>query len=146
MQHPDLLAIALPALGAGLAVGVLLGVAFIHLIPDAVARHGDVDEVCLAVLGGLSLFFVLEKLVRWRHDHTISHGRRASTVQPICRVVIDSAPALGGGGVIYIAASDFIPALHSRVADPRWGQVFTFAIGIGLMKSVVVLELLIAIL
>jgi zinc and cadmium transporter len=53
---------------------------------------------------------------------------------------------LAAGGFIYIAASDFIPALHSRAADPHWGQVFTFAIGIGLMKSVVVLEQLIAIL
>jgi hypothetical protein len=30
-----------------LAVGVLLGDAFIHLIPDAVARQGSVSTVCL---------------------------------------------------------------------------------------------------
>ncbi|MGY6217221.1 ZIP family metal transporter [Methylolobus aquaticus] len=70
-----------PALVA-LAVGVLLGDAFIHLIPDAISRHGDPGEVCLAVLGGLFLFFVLEKGVRWRHDHALT----SATVKPMARM------------------------------------------------------------
>ena len=54
-----------------LAVGVLLGDAFIHLIPDAVNRQGSVSSVCLLTLAGVFSFFVLEKFVRWRHDHTL---------------------------------------------------------------------------
>lgn len=209
-----------------LAVGVLLGDAFIHLIPDAVSRHGDVGDVCLAVLAGLFLFFVLEKLVRWRHDHTVASGPGAVTVQPLARMnligdavhnFIDgiliaasfwSDPWIGAtttlaiiaheipqeigdvgalihggysprqairynfycslsvlagigitlllghlaeaslalllpvaaGGFIYIAASDFIPALHARHEARQWGQVVTFAAGIGFMQSVVVVE------
>lgn len=209
-----------------LAVGVLLGDAFIHLIPDAIARHGDVGEVCLAVLGGLFLFFVLEKLVRWRHDHTVTSGRGTTAVQPMARMnligdavhnfidgiliagsfwidpwigttttlaiiaheipqeigdvgaliqggyrpgqairynVYCSLTVLAGigvtlllghyaeasltlllpvaaGGFIYIAASDFIPALHARVAGPHWAEVLTFAAGVCLMQSVVALE------
>lgn len=41
---------------------------------------------------------------------------------------------VAAGGFIYITASDFIPALHARVAAPQWGQIVTFAIGIGLMQ------------
>ncbi|CCE22520.1 MULTISPECIES: ZIP family metal transporter [Methylotuvimicrobium] len=54
-----------------LAVGVLLGDAFIHLIPDAAERQGSIATVCLTTLAGVFLFFVLEKIVRWRHDHTV---------------------------------------------------------------------------
>ncbi len=54
-----------------LAVGVLLGDAFIHLIPDAVSRQGSVSSVCLLTLVGVFVFFILEKVVRWRHDHHI---------------------------------------------------------------------------
>jgi zinc and cadmium transporter len=214
-----------------LAVGVLLGDAFIHLIPDAVVRHGDVGEVCLAVLGGLFLFFVLEKLVRWRHDHAPAAGPGADTVQPMARmnligdavhnfidgiliagsfwidpwigatttlaivaheipqeigdvgalihggyrpaeairynfycsltVLLGIAATLllghyaeasltlllpvAAGGFIYIAASDFIPALHDRTIGAGWGQIATFAAGVGFMQSVVVLEQLIVV-
>ena len=51
---------------------------------------------------------------------------------------------MAAGGFIYIAASDFIPALHEPAADSGWGQVITFAAGVGFMQSVVVLEPLIA--
>jgi zinc and cadmium transporter len=47
---------------------------------------------------------------------------------------------VAAGGFIYIAASDFIPALHARAAGPHWEQVFTFAAGVGFMQSVVVFE------
>jgi zinc and cadmium transporter len=53
------------------ATGALLGAALIGLIPGAIEGAGldHVHEVGLAVLAGLLLFFVLEKLVLWRHCH-----------------------------------------------------------------------------
>lgn len=57
-----------------LSVGVFLGDAFLHLIPDAAERTGDLEKVLLVVLGGILLFFVAEKIVRSygsRHSHGI---------------------------------------------------------------------------
>lgn len=54
-----------------LAVGVLLGNAFIHLIPDAVAEIGSIEEVLLFTLGGILLFFLIEKVLRWKHHHQV---------------------------------------------------------------------------
>ena len=82
---PQRLAIVVPYLVA-LAVGVLLGDAFIHLIPDAVARQGSVADVCLTTLAGLFLFFVLEKLVRWRHDHSIDLSEPATKILPLAKM------------------------------------------------------------
>lgn len=54
-----------------LAVGVLLGDAFLHLIPHAVEKLGSVAESCLFVLLGILLFFAVEKLVRGHHRHEV---------------------------------------------------------------------------
>ena len=50
------------------AVGALLGAVFLELLPHAL-EHGDTQRVMLTVLIGLLLFFLLEKLVLWRHSH-----------------------------------------------------------------------------
>ena len=54
-----------------LATGTLLGAAFLGLLPealDSVARDGA-HWVTLSVLAGLVFFFLLEKMVIWRHCH-----------------------------------------------------------------------------
>ncbi len=53
------------------AVGALLGAAFLGLLPHALAGPGVVDfhKITLAVLLGLLGFFLLEKMVLWRHCH-----------------------------------------------------------------------------
>jgi zinc and cadmium transporter len=53
------------------ATGALLGAAFLGLLPEALegVEHHDAHLVTGAVLGGLLLFFLLEKLVIWRHCH-----------------------------------------------------------------------------
>ena len=53
------------------ATGALLGAAFIGLLPRAIetAGAGNAGKIGLAVLGGLLAFFILEKLVLWRHCH-----------------------------------------------------------------------------
>lgn len=52
-----------------LAAGALLGDAVIHLIPESLEVIGDETYFALAVLGGLALFFILEKVLRWHHAH-----------------------------------------------------------------------------
>lgn len=50
------------------AVGTLLGAAFLALFPDALLQ-GEPHRLMLAALLGLLGFFILEKLVLWRHCH-----------------------------------------------------------------------------
>jgi len=52
-----------------LAIGALFGDALLHLIPESFSLLGDGIAAPLLVLVGIILFFVLEKLIRWRHCH-----------------------------------------------------------------------------
>ena len=51
------------------AVGTLLGVALLKLLPEALAQPNS-QLVLGTLLGGVLVFFMLEKLVIWRHCHT----------------------------------------------------------------------------
>ncbi|MFH0792121.1 MAG: ZIP family metal transporter [bacterium] len=51
------------------AVGGLFGDAFIHLLPEAYVRLGTGLNTALYVIGGIFIFFILEKFMRWRHCH-----------------------------------------------------------------------------
>lgn len=50
------------------ATGTLLGAAFLGMIPKALQSAEPID-VSSTILGGIVLFFVLEKAVIWRHCH-----------------------------------------------------------------------------
>lgn len=66
-HHPRLL-----PHGVSFALGALLGVAFLDLLPDALAKVGanGAERVMAAVLAGILGFFLLEKLLLWRHCHS----------------------------------------------------------------------------
>lgn len=51
------------------AIGALLGASLLEVLPEAVQMGGDIKTVAKALLGGILLFFLLEKLVLWRHCH-----------------------------------------------------------------------------
>jgi len=51
------------------AVGTLLGAVFLDLLPQAFERADSLESMALTILAGILLFFVLEKLVLWRHCH-----------------------------------------------------------------------------
>jgi zinc and cadmium transporter len=53
-----------------LSAGTLLGGAFLHLIPESMEEIGE--QTSLYVLIGFLLFFVLEKIVHWRHCHKVA--------------------------------------------------------------------------
>ncbi|MCP8315996.1 MAG: ZIP family metal transporter [archaeon] len=49
------------------ASGALLGGAFLDLLPESLASGSE--EVFIFVLLGITIFFVIEKFLRWRHCH-----------------------------------------------------------------------------
>lgn len=52
------------------AIGALLGAAFLDILPEAFEAANNAQAIAATILGGILLFFILEKLVLWRHCHT----------------------------------------------------------------------------
>jgi zinc transporter ZupT len=72
------------------AVGALLGDAFIHLIPEIFGGGPRASPLVrsLLVLGGIMLFFVVEKLLRHRHGVPRQPGGRGKAsvrLRALCR-------------------------------------------------------------
>jgi len=59
-----------------LAAGAMFGDAFIHLLPESFQKSGDTLMPSLSVLAGILGFFVLEKFLLWRHQHTLESDNR----------------------------------------------------------------------
>jgi zinc and cadmium transporter len=51
------------------AIGALLGAVFLNILPEALELARSPGQLTATVLFGILLFFVLEKLVLWRHCH-----------------------------------------------------------------------------
>jgi len=56
-----------------LAVGALLGDVFIHIIPGAYEKMNDTTIISFLLIGGILIFFILEKFIHWHH-HTLEHA------------------------------------------------------------------------
>ena len=52
-----------------LSAGSLMGGAFFHLLPESVEMSGNSLSVFVYTIIGLTAFFVLEKVIYWRHCH-----------------------------------------------------------------------------
>ena len=56
-----------------ISAGTLFGGAFFHLIPEAVEESGSFSvSISFLILAGITIFFLLDKLIHWRHSHTES--------------------------------------------------------------------------
>lgn len=51
------------------AIGAMLGAVFLEILPHALSEAKSVEIVTASLLFGLLTFFLLEKLVIWRHCH-----------------------------------------------------------------------------
>jgi zinc and cadmium transporter len=51
------------------AVGALLGAVFLDILPHAFSMTESPERIAATILIGILIFFVLEKLVLWRHCH-----------------------------------------------------------------------------
>src|SRR6476659_6885411 len=117
------------------AVGALLGAVFLELLPHALER-GKTASVMATVLGGLLLFFLLEKMVLWRHSPG-DHGGSGlmivigNSVHNFCDGIVIAAAfitdfALGTTTALAIVAhaipqqvGDFAVLMHSGYTRQR---------------------------
>ena len=71
-----------------LAVGALLGDAFIHLIPESFAEGTNALTVSLSIVAGVLAFFVIEKVLHWHHHQGIEDVEHAT--KPVGKLVLVS--------------------------------------------------------
>lgn len=66
-----------------LAAGTLFGDAFIHLIPETAEKYGFDLTVSMALIAGITSFFILEKIIHWRHCHNMECETHVHPVGPL---------------------------------------------------------------
>lgn len=72
-----------------LAVGALLGDAFIHLIPEALEGAENSLLISVLIILGILTFFILEKFLHWHH-HGEDENEISSHIHPVGRLVLFS--------------------------------------------------------
>jgi zinc and cadmium transporter len=100
------------------AVGALLGDAFIHLIPETFSEEAPPLGRSLLILGGMMIFFVVEKLMRHRHTMLSEH-------------ISISRPELAAINILGDAIHNFIDGVligASYLASPALGISTTAAV------------------
>ncbi len=68
-----------------LAIGALLGDAFIHIIPEAFEGTLGANTVSILVIAGILAFFIIEKFIHWHH-----HGedQQEEHIHPVGKLVL----------------------------------------------------------
>ncbi len=123
-----------------LAAGTMLGSAFLHLLPEALEQASS-QAVFLSLLFGFVFFYLVERLLHWRHCHT-EDGQCPVHAFAYLNLIGDSLhnfmdglliaasfianPALGWSTTLAIAAhelpqeiGDFAVLLHSGLSQGR---------------------------
>lgn len=95
------------------SAGTLMGGAFFHLLPEALLYEADANKVFIYVLAGFCLFFLLERVLRWRHCH--DGGCETHRHLGWLNLVGDGAHNLLDG-LVLISAFSVSPALGLPVA------------------------------
>lgn len=108
-----------------IAVGALLGDAFIHLIPEALEASSNSTLTSILIIAGVLAFFIIEKFLHWHHhgEDNHDHGTLAGVdgtagttgIHPVGKLVIVSDAVHNFLDGIIIAAS-FIVSLPIGIA------------------------------
>jgi zinc and cadmium transporter len=89
------------------AVGALLGVAMLDILPASMEERLPASNVFATLLGGILSFFVLEKLVLWRHCHIHDCEVHDGSVVPV--LVGDTFHNFVDGAVIAATVMTSVP-------------------------------------
>lgn len=101
-----------------LAIGALLGDAFIHIIPEAFNGKLGVTLPSILIIAGILLFFVIEKFVHWHH-----HGedKEEKHIHPVGKLIL------------------FTDGFHNLIDGAIIGASFLVSIPIGIATTLAVI-------
>lgn len=101
-----------------LAVGALLGDAFIHLIPEALQNSSNTNLTGTLIIAGILIFFILEKFLHWHH-----HGedKDAEHIHPMGQLVL------------------FSDGIHNFIDGIIIGASFILSVPIGIATTIAVI-------
>jgi len=88
-----------------LAIGALLGDAFIHLIPEGFNTIGNTTYLSIAIIIGIILFFIIERYLHWHHH---CESEDPCEIHPVGRMVLISDGFHNFIDGLIIAASFYI--------------------------------------
>jgi len=109
------------------AIGALLGAAFLAILPHAFEVPGvDAHSVTLTVLCGILVFFLLEKMVIWRHCHTEDCEAHVPD--------LDQARHAASGNLILIG-----DGIHNMVDGVLIAAAFLNDVHLGVVTSIAVI-------
>jgi zinc and cadmium transporter len=88
------------------AIGALLGAAFLEILPHSLETSTNFHDTALTLLVGILLFFVLEKLVLWRHCHH-HHCEAHDHTGHHCETVVSNQHDQGRSGLMILIGDTF---------------------------------------
>ncbi|MCU0805245.1 MAG: ZIP family metal transporter [Burkholderiales bacterium] len=112
------------------AIGALLGAVFLEILPHAFEEAHDFRVLTATILAGILAFFVLEKLVLWRHCHTEdceAHGDHAHGAPP--------AHDHGRSGLLILVGDSF----HNFVDGVLIAAAFMESTALGIVTATAVI-------
>jgi len=115
------------------AVGALLAAALLDVLPEALHESGNAQATTTVVLFGLLGFFVLEKLVIWRHDH----GTQGVDVadHPAAQVKHPHHPSSSRSGLMVMMGDSF----HNFVDGILVAAAFQQSSSLGLVTAAAII-------
>jgi zinc and cadmium transporter len=101
-----------------LAIGALLGDAFIHIIPEAFEGSLGVNKTSILIIIGILLFFIIEKFIHWHH-----HGedKEEEHVHPVGKLIL------------------FTDGFHNMIDGIIIGASFLVSIPVGIATTIAVI-------
>ncbi|MGH8762521.1 MAG: ZIP family metal transporter [Nitrosospira sp.] len=118
------------------AIGALLGAAFLNALPEALELSRNPAQMTATVLFGILLFFILEKLVLWRHCHV----EECEVHDPLHGVAIVAAAAPshhdnGRSGLMIMLGDTF----HNFVDGILIAAAFMADVQLGIVTSIAII-------
>jgi zinc and cadmium transporter len=117
------------------AIGALLGAAFLNAMPEALELSQEPGRMTATVLFGILLFFILEKLVLWRH----CHSEECEAHEHLPSVTMAAAPGHehdnGRSGMLIMLGDTF----HNFVDGILIAAAFMADIQLGIVTSIAII-------
>ena len=101
-----------------LAIGALLGDAFLHLIPEAFEGSNAPASVSLLIIAGILMFFIIERFLHWHHHEGVACE---DDVHPVGKIVL------------------FSDGIHNLIDGLIIGLAYTVSTEIGIATTIAVI-------